>query len=422
MTKYFISRVLLLFIVSFFIGWALHVWQTDQLYNFFYMNFWTIFKLVVAAILLIIGVIVLNLTLTLLYWKEFLLSNFIVKNDEVKNKYFSIFCLLVFDYRFSIIQFAFNYEKQRERYPVLFCVFVFICSYSIFFKGIPLINNYYAFYFIMEEEDRRGMPLIEKVPYIVVQKDSLKIIENEIRKTMPSFVEDVKYKGYVFLQAALIDGYWTYQDYEGIAAYFGCLPYYALEKLIRVLLLFLFPFMVVVFVSEKVYEKNGVNENKFESTTYELIRKVKDIEDTMNIIQKYNFNKTPHIHDALLTYKKGVNEGKLKKILDKKNWFDAQALLFILNSYYTLIPWTERLLAKKTFDIIKNNFDNFHFSDKYDKNPIERAKEYITQLEENKYLSANGTFYCLLNLIPEYEIDIDRKDFWELDRIKSNWK
>lgn len=240
MTKYFISRVLLLFIVSFFIGWALHVWQTDQLYNFFYMNFWTIFKLVVAAILLIIGVIVLNLTLTLLYWKEFLLSNFIVKNDEVKNKYFSIFCLLVFDYRFSIIQFAFNYEKQRERYPVLFCVFVFICSYSIFFKGIPLINNYYAFYFIMEEEDRRGMPLIEKVPYIVVQKDSLKIIENEIRKTMPSFVEDVKYKGYVFLQAALIDGYWTYQDYEGIAAYFGCLPYYALEKLIRVLLLFLF--------------------------------------------------------------------------------------------------------------------------------------------------------------------------------------
>ena len=200
MTKYFISRVLFLFIASFFIGWAINAWQSEQLYNFFDIDFWSIFKIFVAAIILIIGAIVLNLTFTLLYWKEYLLDNFIVENDEVKNRRSAIFRLLVFDYRFSIILFAFNYEKQREKYPVLLCVLAFFFTSPIFFKGIPFVNNYSAIYGTVEGEGRNGEPLTKEIPGIVVPKNGVKQAENEMWEKMHDYVEDVENKGYVFLQ------------------------------------------------------------------------------------------------------------------------------------------------------------------------------------------------------------------------------
>jgi len=420
LTKYFISRVLLLFIASFFIGWAFNAWQSEQLHNFFDIDFWSIFKMFVASIILVIGAIVLNLTFTLLYWKEYLLDNFIVENDEVKNKRSAIFYKLVFDYRFSIILFAFKYEKQREKYPVLLCVLAFLFTYPIFFKGIPFVNNYCAIYGTVEGEGRNGVPLTKEIPGIVVPKNEVKQNENEMWEEMSDYVEDIDNKGYVFLQAALIDGFKSYRYNDGLVSYIGCLPYYALEKLIRVLMLFLFPFVIGTIVIERINVKNGKNEEKWKTAKDELIRKNSALKDTKEIIQKYQLDKSTHIHNTLMSFEKGLFESKAAIILSKKNWFDAQTLLFAINSFYTLIPWSESALYEKTFDIIKNNFDMYHFSSSYEKNPLEKAKEYLAELEKEKWLR-ESTLKCLFHLIPKSEIEIDSNDFWELERIQKDW-
>lgn len=420
MTKYFISRVLLLFIASFFIGWALNTEASEQLYNFFGIDFWSIFKTLLSIIILIIGAIVLNLTYTLLYWKEYLLDNFIVEKDEVKNKRFALFRLLVFNYRFSIIQFAFNYEKKREKYLGLLCVLTFLFIYPIFFKGIPFVNNYCAIYGTVEGEDNNGISVTHEIPYIVVPKNRAKQVENEIWLKMPDYVEDVKKKGYVFLQAALIDGFKSHWYDEGFVAYIGCLPYYALEKLIRVLMLFFFPFVIGALVIERINEKNGKNEEKWKTAKAELIRKNRALKDTVKIIQKYQLDKSPHIHNALLSFEKGLFESKTAIILSKMKWIDAQTILFAINNFYTLIPWTESALEKKTHAIIKNNFEMYHFTSTYEKNPPEKAKEYLAELEKEKWYR-DCTLKCLLHLIPKTEIEIDSDDFLKLERIENDW-
>ena len=412
MTKYFISRVLLLFIVSFFIGWAYHTLLSAQLYNFFNIGFWTIFRIFFASIILIIGAIVLNLTFTLLYLKEYLSYNFIVENIEDKNKHSGIIRSLVFDYRFSIILFAFNYEKQREKYPVLLGVLVFFFIYPIFFKGIPFVNNYCAIYGTVE---------VGEIPSIVVQKNEAKQTENEMWEIMPDNVDDVKSKGYVFLQAALIDGYKSYQHYDGFIAYIGCLPYYALEKLIRVLMLFLFPFIIGSIVIERINEKNGKNEEKWKTAKDELIRSNSELKEIVKIIQKYQLDKTPQIHNALLSFEKSLIESKSTIIISRKNWFDAQTLLFAINNFYVLISWTETLLVERTYDIIKNNFDMYHFSSTFENNPFEKAKEYLDKLENEEWLRQN-VLISLWSLIPKNEIDIDIDDYFELEIIRKGWK
>lgn len=405
MTKYFISRVLLLLIGSIFIGWAFSAWKSEQLYNFFNIDFWSIFKTFVASLILIIGSIILNFSFTLLYWNEILLDNFIVETDEVKHVRFDIILKFSIDYKFSIIQFAFKYEKHREKYPILFCVLAFLFTYPIFFKGTPFINNYCAIYETIEVEGRNSEPLRREIPSIVVPKNE---------------VNDVKNKGYVFFQAALIDGFKSYHDNDGIVSYIACLPFYALEKLIRVLMLFLLPFIIGIIVIERLNGKNGKNEERWNIAKVELEKKMDALKKANEIILKYQLDKSPHINNALLFFEKGLFESKI--VLSKKNLFDAQTLLFSINSFRTLIHWSESALHEKTFAIIKNNFEMYHFSDSLYENPLEKAKKYLAELEadleKNKYLDGR-TLNCLLSYIPENEIEIDSSDIWELERIKN---
>ena len=71
MFKYFISRVLFLFIASFFICWAYHTIMSKQLDNFFDVKIWDGYKFFIGAIILLIGVVVLNISFGILYKNEF---------------------------------------------------------------------------------------------------------------------------------------------------------------------------------------------------------------------------------------------------------------------------------------------------------------------------------------------------------------
>ena len=345
-----------------------------------------------------------------MYWKEYLLINTIIDNDEVKNNFSTIFPLLIFDYQFLIIIFAFNYEKQREKYHVFLSVLVFSFILLTSFKGIPFVNNYCAFYGKIEVEDGSRFPSEIEIHSIVVPKNKVQQAENEIIKDLPDNVDFIWNKGYIFLQAALIDGYKSNQNSGGFISYIGCLPYYALEKLIRVLLLFLFPLVIGVIFIERKNDKNGKNEEKWKTTIDKLERKNDAFKDTIKIIKKYQLFETPKIYNSLLAFEKGLFESKLTIVKSSKNWFDAQSLLFAFYSYSNLISWTKHSLYEKTYDIIVDNFNNYHFSSSYDKSTIENAKVYLSILEKEKCINVTTLKY-LLNLIPKNEIEIDYLDF-----------
>ncbi|HQN15902.1 MAG TPA: hypothetical protein PLC90_06055 [Bacteroidales bacterium] len=421
MIKYFISRVLPIFIASFFIGWAFNTGFSNQLNNFFDMDFWFIFKILVSAIILIIGVIVLNLSLTLLYWNEYLMDQFIVKNNKFKKERFSIFRSLVFDYRFSILKFAFVFELERERYRALLIGLVIILVLIIYIFGVPFINNYYAIFGTYEMSGRKGDSSTFEVPGIVVPKNSLQKAENEMMNKMPDYVEDVRHKGYVFMQTALIDGYKSHSYDKGFGAYIGCLPYYAFEKLIVLLTFFLFPFIIIIIIIEIIKFKIGDTEEEWDATKKELIQKNNLLKETLIIIRKYQLDEEEYIKNAVLSFENALFESKSAIIISRKKLFAAKTLLILIEGYYTLIPWAINSLHEKTYNVIKNNLDVYHFSSKYEENPYEKAKEYLSELEK-KELNFEYIFTCLLGLIPQNEIDIDIKDFSSLGGIENRWK
>jgi hypothetical protein len=422
MIRYIISRVLILLIPIFFIGWALNALQTDQLYNFFGIEFWSVFKLLFAVAVMIIGAIFLNLVFTLLYFKEFTLQYSIESINGVNLIESGIFRLMVFDPNFSVILFAFLFEKKREKNPsfLLVCVLASLFFEPIVLKGIPFINNYTAIYATLEAEGRNGLPTTTEFPGIVVPNSEANEAEDEMWETMPPPFDDIKTYKYIYIQTALIEGYKSSYHEKGFASYFGCLSYYALEKTIQVLVLFLLPFLIGVVVIEVINEIKGINERKWEIAKDELIRKNSLLKNVLQIIQKYQLDEEPNIHYAVLSYEEALIESWTTIIIGKKSWFDAQTLLCTVDGFFYLDFWTQDALESKTYKIIKSNFHTYHFKYWNNKNALDEAKQIMAKLQTDGCHS--GGVQSLLCLIPKNEIEIDVHDFWALESFSRDWR
>lgn len=423
MIKYIISRVLLLSVVSFFLGWASKILFSEQLYYFFDIEFWGIFKLFFAVIILIIGIIIFNFIFTLLYWKEYITNKYIFDEYD-KKKRIKIFGELVFDIKFSIFIFVIDYEKNREKFLTVVYILVIFYIYPIIFNGIPFIHNYSATYGTYSSDGVGGNIINNKIPLVVVPNNQLLEAKDEMAEEVPEYIDDIESKGYIFFQAALIDGYKSYSYGNGFIEYLKCLPYSAVEKIIRVLMLFLLPYIICAIVIEKINSKKKKNEVKFDNVKAEINNKIGALNRIIKIIQKNNLD-NPLINRGILSFEKRHFESKLKKIIDNKNWFKAQTLLFNLNSFYRLISLTEYLLSVKTIEIIKINFDNYHFQSSNESEPFIKAKSYLLRLEENINTNTKINLVILkslLNYIPKNEIIIDSYDFTLIEYIYNDWR
>lgn len=401
MFKYFISRVLFLFIASFFICWAYHTIMSKQLDNFFDVKIWDGYKFFIGAIILLIGVVVLNISFGILYKNEF-------KEYKNNSSYYSNELPII-----RIIRFAFDYEKEREKYSTylltILCLVHFL--YPMVIKGTPFVDNYCAYSGKLENGDQI---LSENI----VSMDKEHLTEDKIRALIhDDFPESVRQDEFIFLESALIAGFKSNSYNKGFEAYIGCLPYYALEILIHILILIIIPYAIGVIILEKINEKNGKNEQIREIYKADITRENKAIIDTIIIIKKHQFDKEYHIQNTILNYENGLYSNKEATIINGKNWFYAHSLLFSLNNFSLLIPYAIESLNLKTYNIIKKNFDKYNFSSKYVQNPTEKAKEYLDLYEKDPKKGLKD----LLDLIPETECDFNTSDLKKLYHIRHNY-
>jgi hypothetical protein len=152
-------------------------------------------------------------------------------------------------------------ETKVEKYPNLFLIFGFI--FLSFSKGNPILNNYYGIYkeYEIDYQGRYG----ERTDYIenqhyIVHKSNESEIKGRINSLEENYDEDelyfeVKKRGYLFVQAGLIDGYRTYyNEYEGFFYYIECLLFSVLEKLINSIMYFFIPFVTCILIYHYKFE------------------------------------------------------------------------------------------------------------------------------------------------------------------------
>jgi len=256
MSKYLFSRILIVFFLNFFSGWAfgldkqfMQFFQTNLTDNFFSKILSWILILVIIAF----GLFVFNISFTFLRLTDkYTYAQFIYKargqglmksaNNFVRN-FYSFFIANV------------KNEISKERYPYGFLCFVFV--FLSFMHGNPIFNNYYGIYKSFEfEESVRG---IENTKFVtnnefIIDKKNKKKIAAKIHKLEAEYEDgdpyyEVKTRGYLFIQAGLIDGFKAYsKEYKGIQSYLVCLFYFAVEKLIMVMLYFLLPFIISISI------------------------------------------------------------------------------------------------------------------------------------------------------------------------------
>lgn len=254
MAKYLTSRLLLVFLCKFFYNWAFNT--KSQLIQFFDINEGfglTALSYILMILVLILGVFILNLLFSILHITEEISIDEFIKNISKKGFLKSVkYFIKNF---WSLLSENFEIETRLEKYPNLFLVFVFI--FFPFSKGNPILNNYYGIYkeYEIEDQGRYGerTDYIENQNYIVHKSNS-----SEIRGRMSSLEEnydedepyfEVKKRGYLFVQAGLIDGYRTYyKEYEGFLSYIECLFFSALEKLINTIMYFFTPFVICILI------------------------------------------------------------------------------------------------------------------------------------------------------------------------------
>lgn len=275
MLKYLFSRVLLIFIIKFFCSWGLNISsQFEQFFNISLKYHWYLETLssFLTLIVFAVGIIFLNLSFLFLRLTNIYSFNEIV--EIIKQIGFLNSIKIFFMNFFGLLNKNFNYEWAKERYPNLFLIIAFIVlSYS---KGNPLLNNYYGIYkeYEIEGMDRNGNETTdyEEKSYYIIEKDNLNEINTKMKSLANNNEEDedegnsfeVKKRGYLFFQSALIDGYVSYnRDYNGLGSYFECLLFNGLEKFINVILFFLTPFLIFI----TIYHYNNI-EQKVDSRKY----------------------------------------------------------------------------------------------------------------------------------------------------------
>lgn len=260
MAKYLISRLLLVFLCKYFYNWAFNT--KSQLVQFFDISEGfglTVLSYALTILVLVLGVYLINMLFSMIHLTDEI--SFVEIVGKIRDKGF-VNSLKIFTANFfEILNNNFNAETQIEKYPNLFLVFVFI--FLPFSKGNPILNNYYGIYkeYEIENQGRYG----EQTDYIVNQNYIVhKSNESEIRDRMNSLEEngdedepyfEVKKRGYLFVQAGLIDGYRTYyKEYSGFFSYIECLIFSALEKLINTIMYFFIPFIICISMYHYKFE------------------------------------------------------------------------------------------------------------------------------------------------------------------------
>lgn len=274
MLKYLFSRVLLVFLIKFFFSWGLNISsQFEQFFDISLKYHWYLETLsgILTLIVFVIGIIFLNLSFLFLRLTNF--YSFIEILEIIKEIGFVNSIKIFFLDFFVIFSKNFNYEVATEKYPSLFLVIAFIVlSYS---KGNPLLNNYYGIYkeYEIEGMDRNGNETTdyEEKNYYIIEKDKLnditkrmKYLENNVEDEEEDNYFEVKKRGYLFFQSALIDGYVSYnRNYNGLGSYFECLLFNGFEKFINVILYFLSPFLIFITIYHYNNKEKKVDNNKY---------------------------------------------------------------------------------------------------------------------------------------------------------------
>jgi hypothetical protein len=275
MLKYLFSRVLLIFIIKFFFSWGFNISsQFEQFFDISLKYHWYLETLsgFLTLIVFVIGIIFLNLSFLLLRLTNS--YSFIDILEKINQIGFINSIKIFFKDFITLLNDNFNFEWKIEKYPNLFLVITFIfLSYS---KGNPLLNNYYGIY---KEYEIVGMDSngnettdYEEKGYYIIEKDNLSEITTKMKSLANDVEEDeeednsfeVKKRGYLFFQSALIDGYVSYsRNYNGLGSYFECLLFNGFEKFINVILYFLTPFLILI----TIYHYNN-KEKKDDSRKY----------------------------------------------------------------------------------------------------------------------------------------------------------
>jgi hypothetical protein len=200
-----------------------------------------------------LGLFIINVLFSILHLTEVISFNEIV--EKIGNRGF-INSLKTYIRNFwSELSENFEIETRLEKYPNLFMVFVLF--FLPFSKGNPILNNYYGIYkeYEIEDQGRYG----ERTDYIenqnyIVHKSKMNELNGRVRSLEENTDEDepyfeVKKRGYLFVQAGLIDGYKTYyREYNGFFSYIECLLFSLIEKLINTIMYFLTPFILCITI------------------------------------------------------------------------------------------------------------------------------------------------------------------------------
>ena len=258
MAKYLISRLLIVFLVKFFYSWGIHAKaQLIQFFDFHEGFMLSLLSYLIMFIIFCLGLFVINLSFSILHLTDRISFNEII--EKIKQKGFLKSIKTYLQNFWSELRENFEIETRIEKYPTLFIIFVLV--FLPFSKGNPILKNYYGIYteYEIPEQGRYG----ERSDYveeqnIIIHKSKI----NEIKSIMKFLEEDiddsyvtVKKRGYLFIQAGLIDGYGTYyEEYEGFFAYLECVLFSAVEKLINTIMYFFIPFILCVIIYHYKFE------------------------------------------------------------------------------------------------------------------------------------------------------------------------
>jgi hypothetical protein len=256
MTKYLFSRFLIIFFLKFFSGWVLGI--DKQFIQFFHTNltdnfFLKILSWVIILVIIAFGLFVINISFTFIRLTyKYTCTQFIQKGRDQglmksANKFIKNF------HRLFIANI--NNEIAKERYPYGFLCFGLV--FLPFMHGNPIFNNYYGIYKSIEVDeslrDIENTKFVTNIDFIIDKKNKNEIaskidkLEAEYRDGDPYY--EVEKRGYLFIQAGIIDGFKTkYKEYKGLQGYLVCLFYFAVEKLIIVTLYFLLPFIIFISI------------------------------------------------------------------------------------------------------------------------------------------------------------------------------
>jgi hypothetical protein len=240
MANYLLSRLFLVFLCKFFIGWAINTkHQLIQFFDFKNGNFLDLLSYIFSIVIILLGILLVGILIILYVSVK---DNILNYSNTFNIKLKSIFRLI----------FSFN---LKERYPNLFIWLTII--YIFYSNGNPIINNYFGIYKEYESDEL----YISEQPYYIFKKgaesDQIRDLENNYNEEIDSYYE-VKKRGYLFIQAGIIDGYKTYQKgYKGFNSYMSSLLYYAFEKLINTIIYFMIPFIICMSIYHYRLKRKG---------------------------------------------------------------------------------------------------------------------------------------------------------------------